>query len=225
MSQPAKAPIRAPSSMWASWRGVCRSAMDNARATLAGRLLAVEVIDSVVSAEHQRQRAGRAELPAARGDLAAVGVFDDVGLRRRADNEETNGLVASIDQLVGALAAGVENDDLTGCEEALARGGAKRRAAAEDDQHLLEPEVGVVGEIAAAGRELIDRRAEPARAGGAADAGAAQCKRTVLDAALPVVAVDVRAHGADASTAPSARSAQERRDVDVVVADLDGRAT
>src|SRR5437762_8719843 len=80
---------------------------------------------------------------APRADLAGVEVLDDVGRDQRGEHEDADGRARVIADLVRALLAARERDDVALAQLLHALVRAQRRLAAEDDRPFLVRVVGV----------------------------------------------------------------------------------
>ena len=80
---------------------------------------------------------------APRADLAGVEVLDDVRRDQRGEHEDADGRVRVVADLVRALLAARERDDVALAQLLLALVRAQRRLAAEDDRPFLVRVVGV----------------------------------------------------------------------------------
>src|SRR5262249_28594970 len=122
---------------------------------------AVEVVDLVGEAE---------ELAAGpEADLAAVGVEGDRRLVLVRDDRDPRRLLAVVRELVRALLALGEDDEIAGLELPVAVGVAERRAAREHEQPLLAAVLVVVRERALPRGQVVHREAERRRADQVAD--------------------------------------------------------
>src|SRR3954452_21485428 len=185
MRRRSRPPRRAPSSGSAAvtsrvirWKPRARGSRAISRCvhiTGPGRGLAVGVAHLVVEAEERAQAAAAREALGG-AELARVGVEDDVGLPVRADRQEAHELAGVVVELVGALLAGREAQDVAGLQPPPPLGRAQRGPSVEDDEQLLLGEVEVVRVRALAGIDLPEAGADALAAELVAEPGAARAE-------------------------------------------------
>src|SRR3712207_6477967 len=108
---------------------------------------------------------------APRADLAGVEVLDDVRRDQRGEHEDADRRVRVVADLVRALLAAREGDDIALAQLLLALVRAQRRLATEDDHPFLVRVVGVERPLLAARLDLVHARADQLGADVRADPG------------------------------------------------------
>src|SRR6266404_3618840 len=118
-------------------------------------------------------------------DLARLGIFGDIRIGTRSDDQHARDRVAVVADLMSTLPAARERHDVALRELALAVVHPNRRTAAQHDEHLLAPVMEVVDELRRTRLELPDRSVQRA-AGRAHDPASADA--TPVGHVIPDVA-------------------------------------
>src|SRR5437764_5153930 len=128
---------------------------------------------------------------APRADLARVEVLDDVRRDQRGEHEDADGRVRVVADLVRALLAARERDDVAFAQLLLALVRAQRRRAAEDDRPFLVRVVGVKWPLLVTRLDLVHARADQLGVGVGADPGVLEAPALALFRAIPLVCVEI----------------------------------
>src|SRR5207237_867555 len=128
---------------------------------------------------------------APRADLAGVEVLDDVRRDQRGKHEDADGRVRVVADLVRALLAARERDDVALAQLLLALVRAQRRLAAEDDRPFLVRVVGVKWPLLVTRLDLVHARADQLGVGVRADPGVLEAPALALFRAIPLVCVEI----------------------------------
>src|SRR5438046_2711119 len=128
---------------------------------------------------------------APRADLAGVEVLDDVRRDQRGEHEDADGRVRVVADLVRALLAARERDDVAFAQLLLALVRAQRRRAAEDDRPFLVRVVGVKWPLLVTRLDLVHARADQLGVGVGADPGVLEAPALALFRAIPLVCVEI----------------------------------
>src|SRR3954452_10645800 len=128
---------------------------------------------------------------APRADLAAVEVLDDVRRDQRGEHEDADGRVRVVADLVRALLAARERDDVALAQLLLALVRAERRLAAEDDHPFLVRVVGVKWPLLVTRLDFVHARADQLGVGVRADPGVLEAPALALFRAIPLVCVEI----------------------------------
>src|SRR6266487_3544252 len=128
---------------------------------------------------------------APRADLAGVEVLDDVRRDQRGEHEDADGRVGVVADLVRALLAARERDDVALAQLLLALVRAQRRLAAEDDRPFLVRVVGVKWPLLVPRLDLVHARADQLGVGVRADPGVLEAPALALFRAIPLVCVEI----------------------------------
>src|SRR5688572_16507341 len=128
---------------------------------------------------------------APRADLARVEVLDDVWRDQRGEHEDADGRVRVVADLVRALLAARERDDVALAQLLLALVRAERRLAAEDDHPFLVRVVGVKWPLLVTRLDLVHARADQLGVGVRADPGVLEAPALALFRAIPLVCVEI----------------------------------
>src|SRR5205809_2748109 len=128
---------------------------------------------------------------APRADLAGVEVLDDVRRDQRGEHEDADGRVRVVADLVRALLAARERDDVALAQLLLALVRAQRRLAAEDDRPFLVRVVGVKWPLLVTRLDLVHARADQLGVGVRADPGVLEAPALALFRAIPLVCVEI----------------------------------
>src|SRR5262249_31620358 len=128
---------------------------------------------------------------APRADLAGVEVLDDVRRDQRGEHEDADGRVRVVADLVRALPAARERDDVAVAQLLLALVRAQRRLAAEDDRPFLVRVVGVKWPLLVTRLDLVHARADQLGVGVRADPGVLEAPALALFRAIPLVCVEI----------------------------------
>src|SRR6188472_3626467 len=128
---------------------------------------------------------------APRADLARVEVLDDVRRDQRGEHEDADGRVRVVADLVRALLAARERDDVALAQLLLALVRAQRRLAAEDDRPFLVRVVGVKWPLLVTRLDLVHARADQLSVGVRADPGVLEAPALALFRAIPLVCVEI----------------------------------
>src|SRR5438132_5210114 len=128
---------------------------------------------------------------APRADLAGVEVLDDVRRDQRGEHEDADGRVRVVADLVRALLAARERDDVALAQLLLALARAQRRLAAEDDRPFLVRVVGVKWPLLVTRLDLVHARADQLGVGVRADPGVLEAPALALFRAIPLVCVEI----------------------------------
>src|SRR4051794_5024575 len=128
---------------------------------------------------------------APRADLAGVEVLDDVRRDQRGEQEDADGRVRVVADLVRALLAAWERDDVALAQLLLALVRAQRRLAAEDDRPFLVRVVGVKWPLLVTRLDLVHARADQLGVGVRADPGVLEAPALALFRAIPLVFVEI----------------------------------
>src|SRR2546430_9779762 len=168
---------------------VLRSAStDHGDGTPEGALvLALPVFELGPGASEDDPLAGDAP----RADLARVEVLDDVRRDQRGEHEDADGRVRVVADLVRAVLAARERDDVALAQLLLALVRAQRRLAAEDDRPFLVRVVGVKWPLLVTRLDLVHARADQLRVGVRADPGVLEAPALALFRAIPLVCVEI----------------------------------
>src|SRR4029077_13900193 len=126
-----------------------------------------------------------------RADLAGVEVLDDVRRDQRGEHEDADGRVRVVADLVRALLAAPERDDVALAQLLLALVRAQRRLAAEDDRPFLVRVVGVKWPLLVARLDLVHARADQLGVGVGADPSVLEAPALALFRAIPLVCVEI----------------------------------
>src|SRR4051794_845716 len=128
---------------------------------------------------------------APRADLARVEVLDDVRRDQRGEHEDADGCVRVVADLVRALLAARERDDVALAQLLLALVRAQRRLAAEDDRPFLVRMVGVEWPLLVPRLDLVHARADQFGVGVRADPGVLEAPALALFRAIPLISVEI----------------------------------
>src|SRR5204863_8362930 len=128
---------------------------------------------------------------APRADLARVEVLDDVRRDQRGEHEDADRRVRVVADLVRALLAARERDDVALAQLLLALVRAERRLAAEDDHPFLVRVVGVKWPLLVTRLDLVHARADQLGVGVRADPGVLKAPALALFRAIPLVCVQI----------------------------------
>src|SRR5215210_5257988 len=128
---------------------------------------------------------------APRADLARVEVLDDVRRDQRGEHEDADGRVRDVADLVRALLAARERDDVALAQLLLALVRAQRRVAPEDDRPFLVRVVGVKWPLLVTRLDLVHARADQLGVGVRADPGVLETPALALFRAIPLVCVEI----------------------------------
>src|SRR3954470_8286814 len=128
---------------------------------------------------------------APRADLAGVEVLDDVRRDQRGEHEDADGRVRVVADLVRALLAARERDDVALAQLLLALVRAQRRLAAEDDRPFLVGVVGVKWPLLVPRLDLVHARADQLGVGVRANPGVLEAPALALFRAIPLVCVEI----------------------------------
>src|SRR5437762_11621908 len=124
---------------------------------------------------------------APRADLAGVEVLHDVRRDQRGEHEDADGRVRVVADLVRALLAARERDDVALAQLLLALVRAQRRLAAEDDRPFLVRVVGVKWPLLVTRLDLVHARADQLGVGVRADPSVLEAPALALFRAIPLV--------------------------------------
>src|SRR4029079_5894153 len=128
---------------------------------------------------------------APRADLARVEVLDDVRRDQCGEHEDADGRVRIVADLVRALLAARERDDVALAQLLLPLVRAERRLAAEDDRPFLVRVVGVKWPLLVTRLDLVHARADQLGVGVRADPGVLEAPALALFRAIPLVRVEI----------------------------------
>src|SRR5437867_10335346 len=128
---------------------------------------------------------------APRADLAGVEVLDDVRRDQRGEHEDADGRVRVVADLVRALLAARERDDVGLAPLVLALARAQRRLAAEDDRPFLVRVVGVKWPLLVTRLDLVHARADQPGVRVPADPGVLEAPALALFRAIPLVCIEI----------------------------------
>src|SRR3954447_2002848 len=128
---------------------------------------------------------------APRADLARVEVLDDVRRDQRGEHKDADRRVRSVADLVRALLAARESDDVALAQLLLALVRAERRLAAEDDHPFLVRVVGVKWPLLVTRLDLVHARADQLGVGVRANPGVLEAPALALFRAIPLISVEI----------------------------------
>src|SRR5207249_3892843 len=115
----------------------------------------------------------------------------DVRRDQRGEHEDADGRVRVVADLVRALLAARERDDVALAQLPLALVRARRRLAAEDDRPFLVRVVGVKWPLLVTRLDLVHARADQLGVGVRADPGVLEAPALALFRAIPLVCVEI----------------------------------
>jgi hypothetical protein len=156
-----------------------------------GRLLVLEVVDSVVGAEMPVEAAALGPT-LERADRVRVGSDHDIRRSARAERQHTNWLIGTVDYLVGPHLTNEERDDLPLLEFAPATDHAQARPAREDHDQLLLTQMVVVRIRRLPWWDLPQAETKPFSADLAAEACAAALEARVVAVLIELGIAEVR---------------------------------